>query len=90
MHLPSSSGIPGGSCRVQHLWEMACFGEAKLRDTSNPTVLEATEGGEKSSLTSSASVSRIPSLGSNQESSQHSWGSKQLALVSREKRTGQR
>lgn len=26
---------------------MACIGEAKLRDTSNPTVLEATEGGEK-------------------------------------------
>lgn len=27
---------------------MACIGKAKLKDTSNPTVLEATEGGKKS------------------------------------------
>lgn len=48
-HPPSSTGIQGSSCRVQHLWEMACIGEAKLRDTSKPAALEAIEGGTKKS-----------------------------------------
>lgn len=48
-HPPSSTGIQGSSCRVQRLWETACIGEAKLRDTSKPAALEAIEGGTKKS-----------------------------------------
>lgn len=43
MHPPSSTGIQGSSCRVQRLWEKVCMGGTKLRDSSKPVALEATE-----------------------------------------------
>lgn len=50
MYPPSSTSIQGSSCRVQHLPEADCIGEAKLRVSSKPAVLEATEGGRKKLL----------------------------------------